>query len=69
MCEVTDWHTALLAVWAAFEFWLGRTNKLDAGSTLELILNVFKTLLSFLCPLAGGGAGAILSEKDKKKGK
>lgn len=33
-----------VALWGLFEFWLGRTPKLKAGSTLELIFNSAKWL-------------------------
>ena len=29
------------------EFWLGKTDKVAAGSTLELILNAIKSLIGF----------------------
>lgn len=47
MCEVTSWQGVLLALWACLEFWLGRTDKLEAGSTLELVLNILRLILSY----------------------
>lgn len=33
--------TALVAIaWAGLEYWLGKTDKVKAGSTVELALNV-----------------------------
>ena len=33
-------------MWLIFEYWLGRTNKVKAGSTLEAILNFIKMIIS-----------------------
>lgn len=39
MCEVTDWQTMIVAVWAIIEYWLGRTSSVKSGSTLEIIID------------------------------
>lgn len=35
----------LISVWMLLEYWLGRTDVVRSGSTLETILNVFKKIL------------------------
>lgn len=39
MCEITDWPTALLLLVALIEWGLGRTNLVEANSTIDMILN------------------------------
>lgn len=48
MCEVTSWQAAALAGWAILEFWLGTTKLVEAGSTLELVLNFLKKVVGAL---------------------
>lgn len=43
-CEVHNWMGVSMAVWAIVEFWLGKTTKIEAGSSLELILNLLRGL-------------------------
>lgn len=50
MCEVSDWQSVAVVVFALVEFWLGKTNLVAAGSTIELILNGVKTLISLFKP-------------------
>lgn len=50
MCEVTEWHGAVFALWAALEFWLGRTNLIHSGSTVELIFNGIRTIMNLIKP-------------------
>lgn len=39
----SSWLAAAIFVWQLIEYWLGRTNKVKAGSTLELLKNlIFK---------------------------
>lgn len=33
-----DWNKAILALWALFEYWLGKTDRVKSNSTIELIL-------------------------------
>ena len=45
--------SAQVAVWVVFigsivEFWLGKTEVVKAGSTIELILNAVKKVIDFL---------------------
>lgn len=47
-CEVNSWATAALAGWAILEFWLGKTNWVESGSTLELILNMLKSFIKLI---------------------
>lgn len=49
-CNVETWQGVALAVWAIVEFWLGRTNLIHSGSTLELALNILKGALNFIFP-------------------
>lgn len=46
MCEVDSWLGVAFALFAVIEFWLGRTDKVEAGSTLEMILNFLKAILA-----------------------
>ena len=48
MCEITSWQMVLAALFAILEYWLGTTDLIKAGSTLELIWNAVKGLLKFL---------------------
>ena len=43
-----DWATISVianAVLLIFEYWLGKTKKTKASSTIELILNILKTII------------------------
>lgn len=48
MCEIESWQGVALAAWAVLEFWLGKTEVLKSGSTLELILNSVKGFLGMI---------------------
>lgn len=50
MCEIHDWQGLVLVGFAILEYWLGKTDRLEAGSTLELILNGAKSLLGLVRP-------------------
>lgn len=39
---------AVLAGFSALEYWLGKTNKVKAGSTAELALGAVKSALTFV---------------------
>lgn len=46
---INSWHQAMILgialIMGLLEFWLGKTDKLKAGSTLELIFNGVKVVL------------------------
>lgn len=45
ICSLPQYqHFLIVIVVAVFECWLGKTPKLEAGSTLELIYNLVKKL-------------------------
>lgn len=51
-CSIADNHkmigvTALL-IYQLLELWLGKTNRVKAGSALELVFNILKTSASFI---------------------
>ena len=46
-CDVTSWVGVAGVIMSLIEFWLGKTDKVAAGSTLELILNAIKQLIGF----------------------
>ena len=48
--EVSHDQIALVAgaLFVLIEFWLGKTDKVEAGSTLELVLNAAKAVLKVL---------------------
>lgn len=50
MCEVNDYIGVLFALFAVLEFWLGRTNIVQSGSTLELVLNLIKSYVNLRKP-------------------
>lgn len=44
--ELMDlWKPAAALAYALLEYWLGKTDKVKAGSTVELVVNVFKSFL------------------------
>lgn len=49
---INSWHQAMILgialIMGLLEFWLGKTDKLKAGSTLELIFNGVKVVLKAL---------------------
>lgn len=48
ICALTDKTWMLVALFVAdkvLEFWLGRTDRVKAGSALELILNSLRALI------------------------
>lgn len=63
MCEVTSWQGALLALWAIVEFWLGRTESLESGSLIELLLNVLKRILAFFGIVLDTGVESLQGKK------
>lgn len=41
--EINSKHHALMGIaYAVWEFWLGRTKSLQAGSSVELVINIVK---------------------------
>jgi hypothetical protein len=50
MTEIFDlplWVRVILFIaYMSFEAWLGKTKKVESNSTLELVLNIAKTLLT-----------------------
>ena len=48
MCKVTDWQTAVLAIWAVIEYWLGKTQAVQAGSTIEIAINSVKKIINMV---------------------
>jgi hypothetical protein len=41
-----EWGYVAGVCYVGIEYWLGKTNKVKAGSTLELVLNGVKTVCS-----------------------
>lgn len=39
--KISDWFYVALLAW---EFWLGRTDKVKASSTIGLVINIFRRL-------------------------
>lgn len=50
MCEVTSTSTAIAVAFVLLEYWLGKTNLIEAGSTLEVILNFLKKIVGIFFP-------------------
>lgn len=50
MCEVDSYWGIAIALWAIVEFWLGKTELVKAGSTLEVFINIIKSFLGAKSP-------------------
>lgn len=47
ICELNNYqHVSVIILVAVIEYWLGKTNKTKSGSIIELVLNIFDSMMS-----------------------
>lgn len=45
ICGLFSYWEIVLVLWSLVEFWLGKTDRVKSGSTLELLLNTMRFLI------------------------
>jgi hypothetical protein len=50
VCETSVKVEMLFIAWSVLEYWLGKTSLIKSGSTLELIFNTIKSIVTALRP-------------------